>query len=71
MNERLAAMMELARMRDALVLKLLIVSGVLLVSAGALHASNFKPQLRAALIHLQAAIVLTAWLLLFVILRSA
>lgn len=67
MSDRLAAMLELAAMRDGLVVRLFVTAAATLISAGLLRVAPFPPRLRSLLINTQAAAALLGWVMLLVI----
>ena len=61
MNEKLAAVLQLAAMRDALVTKLFIGAAVLLLSYGALRAASIPPAIRDFVLGLQMFFFMALW----------
>ena len=61
MNDQLRAMLDLAAMRDAMVVKLFLTAAGVLMSYGLLHAARFPVGIREKLIRLQLGVLLMAW----------
>lgn len=71
MNERLAAMLAMAALRDGLVVKAALAVGIALLSVVMLQSAPFPSRTRTALIIIQDAALLFGWIALLVALALA
>lgn len=68
MNDRLVAVLELAALRDATVLRLFFAAAVALISHGAVQLAPFPRSLRTVLLNIQAGALILVWVVVLVIL---
>jgi hypothetical protein len=68
MNEQLAAMLELAALRDTFVIRLFVVAAVVLISTELLRRAPISHRTLRVLLMVQRAAFLLAWITVLVVL---
>lgn len=68
MNEQLAAMLELAALRDSFVIRLFVIAAVVLISTELLRRAPISHRTLRVLMMIQRAALLLAWIALLVVL---